>query len=114
MSCPASPSSTSRTWPTACAGPRPAPASRRHASEVVDAELLRLGARLPGLPPEVRAELSRTVRRVVDTLLHTPTVRVKQLAEGPAGSSYAEALRELFALDPHLGVALKAAAVAGP
>jgi glutamyl-tRNA reductase len=89
-------------------------ALRRRASEVVDAELLRLGARLPGLPPEVRAELSRTVRRVVDTLLHTPTVRVKQLAEGPAGSSYAEALRELFALDPHLGVALKAAAVAGP
>ncbi|MCW2533408.1 MAG: hypothetical protein JWP62_2978 [Blastococcus sp.] len=76
-------------------------ALRRRASEVVDAELLRLGARVPGLPAEVRAELSRTVHRVVETLLHTPTVRVKQLAEGPAGSSYAEALRELFALDPH-------------
>jgi glutamyl-tRNA reductase len=88
-------------------------ALRRHASEVVDAELLRLGARLPGLAPEVRAELSRTVHRVVDTLLHTPTVRVKQLAEGPAGSSYAEALRELFALDPQPGVALNAAAAAG-
>jgi glutamyl-tRNA reductase len=74
-------------------------ALRLHASEVVDAELLRLGARLPGLPAEVRAELSRTVHRVVDTLLHTPTVRVKQLAQGPAGTSYAEALRELFALD---------------
>jgi glutamyl-tRNA reductase len=87
-------------------------ALRRRAAEVVDAELLRLGARLPGLPTEVRAELSRTVHRVVDTLLHTPTVRVKQFAEGPAGSSYAEALRELFALDPQPGVALKAAAAA--
>jgi glutamyl-tRNA reductase len=87
-------------------------ALRRHASEVVDAELLRLGARLPGLPEDVRAELSRTVHRVVATLLHTPTVRVKQLAEGPAGSSYAEALRELFALDPQPGVALNAAAAA--
>jgi glutamyl-tRNA reductase len=36
----------------------------------------------------------------VDTLLHTPTVRVKQLAEGPTGTRYAEALRVLFALDP--------------
>jgi glutamyl-tRNA reductase len=80
-------------------------ALRRHASEVVDAELLRLSGRLPGLPAEVAAELARTVHRVVDTLLHTPTVRIKQLAEGPDGSSYAEALRELFALDPRPAVA---------
>ena len=75
-------------------------ALRRRAAEVVDDELLRLGARLPELPEEIRTELSRTVHRVVDKLLHTPTVRVKQLAEGPAGGAYAEALRELFALDP--------------
>jgi glutamyl-tRNA reductase len=85
-------------------------ALRRQASEVADAELLRLGARLPGLPAEVRAELSRSLHRVVDRLLHTPTVRVRQLAEGPAGNSYAEALRELFALDPQPDVALDAAA----
>ena len=41
-----------------------------------------------------------TVERVVDKLLHAPTVRVKELAEEPGGDSYAEALRELFALDP--------------
>jgi len=29
-----------------------------------------------------------------------PTVRVKQLAGAPGGASYAEALRELFGLDP--------------
>jgi glutamyl-tRNA reductase len=77
------------------------PALRRRAAEVVDAELLRLDARLPGVTGEVLAELSRTVQRVVDKLLHTPTVRIKQLAGGPTGTSYAEALRELFALDPH-------------
>jgi glutamyl-tRNA reductase len=75
-------------------------ALRRGAAEVVDAELLRLGTRLPGLTEEVRAELSHTVHRVVDKLLHTPTVRIKELAEGPAGSSYATVLRELFALAP--------------
>jgi glutamyl-tRNA reductase len=75
-------------------------ALRRRAAEVVDAELLRLDGRLPGLEAEVREELARTVRRVVGKLLHSPTVRVKQLAESGAGETYADALRELFALDP--------------
>ncbi|WP_308817046.1 glutamyl-tRNA reductase [Pseudonocardia alni] len=84
-------------------------ALRRRASEVVDAELLRLDSRLPDLDGHVREELSRTVRRVVDKLLHTPTVQVKRLAEGPDGDSYAAALRTLFELDPQA-----AAAVAAP
>ncbi|PBJ62243.1 glutamyl-tRNA reductase, partial [Mycobacterium avium subsp. hominissuis] len=46
-----------------------------------------------------REEVARTVRRVVDKLLHAPTVRIKQLASAPGGDSYAEALRELFELD---------------
>nr|WP_042182459.1 glutamyl-tRNA reductase [Kibdelosporangium sp. MJ126-NF4]CEL14999.1 Glutamyl-tRNA reductase [Kibdelosporangium sp. MJ126-NF4]CTQ93405.1 Glutamyl-tRNA reductase (EC 1.2.1.70) [Kibdelosporangium sp. MJ126-NF4] len=75
-------------------------ALRRRAAEVVDAELLRLDSKLPELDGVVREELARTVRRVVDKLLHTPTVRVKQLAANPAGAGYADALRELFALDP--------------
>ena len=39
------------------------------------------------------------MHRVVEKLLHTPTVRVKELAGEPGGSAYAEALRELFDLD---------------
>ncbi|HXV94161.1 MAG TPA: glutamyl-tRNA reductase [Pseudonocardia sp.] len=81
-------------------------ALRRRASEVIDAELLRLSARLPDLAPEVREEFARSVRRVVDKLLHTPTVRVKRLAEGPDGASYAHALRELFELDPQAPAAV--------
>lgn len=77
-------------------------ALRKRAAEVVDAELLRLDRRLPELDAEVREELSRTVRRVVDKLLHTPTVRVKQLAAETADTDYASALRELFGLDPQL------------
>ncbi|MEV1114077.1 glutamyl-tRNA reductase [Actinosynnema sp. NPDC049800] len=75
-------------------------ALRKRAAEVVDAELLRLDSRLPELPAPVRDELAKTVRRVVDKLLHTPTVRVKELAASPGGAGYAEALRELFGLDP--------------
>ena len=48
------------------------------------------------------------VRRVVDKLLHTPTVQIKRLAEGPDGSSYAAALRELFELDPQTPAVLAA------
>ncbi|HYH30179.1 MAG TPA: glutamyl-tRNA reductase [Pseudonocardia sp.] len=75
-------------------------ALRRRASEVIDAELLRLDSRLPDLDARVREEFGRSVRRVVDKLLHTPTVQVKRLAEGPDGDSYAAALRALFELDP--------------
>ena len=74
-------------------------ALRSRAQEVVEAELQRLDGRLPDLDARTRAELASTVRRVVGTLLHTPTVRVKELAEAPAAASYAEALRELFGLD---------------
>jgi glutamyl-tRNA reductase len=81
-------------------------ALRRRAAEVIDAELLRLDAKLPGLDGGVRDEFSRTVRRVVDKLLHTPTVQVKRLAEGPDGDSYAAALRALFELDPQTPAAV--------
>jgi glutamyl-tRNA reductase len=47
-------------------------------------------------------EVERAVRRVVEKLLHAPTVRVKELAEAPGGDHYAEALRELFGLDPQV------------
>ena len=76
-------------------------ALRQRAADVVEAELLRLENRLPGLGADQRDEVARTVRRVVDKLLHAPTVRGKQLAGGPGGDAYAEALRELFELDPH-------------
>ncbi len=81
-------------------------ALRRRASDVIDAELLRLDARLPELASPVREEFAQTVRRVVDKLLHTPTVQVKKLAAGPDGDSYAEALRTLFELDPHTPAAV--------
>jgi glutamyl-tRNA reductase len=83
-------------------------ALRRRAFEVVDAELLRLDSRLPDLPDDVRDELTRTVRRVVDKLLHTPTVQIKRLAEGPDGAGYAAAVRELFGLDPQTPAAVAA------
>jgi glutamyl-tRNA reductase len=75
-------------------------ALRARAQEVVDAELARLRQRLPDLGERASREIEATVGRVVDKLLHTPTVRIKELAESVPGSSYADIVRELFALGP--------------
>jgi glutamyl-tRNA reductase len=75
-------------------------ALRTMATGIVASELDRLWARLDGLGPEQRAEISATVRRVADKLLHEPTVRIKELADQAPSASYADALAELFALDP--------------
>jgi glutamyl-tRNA reductase len=75
-------------------------ALRVMAADVVRGELERLRGKTPDLDDRERAEVEQTVRRVVDKLLHVPTVRVKQLAASAEGASYAEALRELFGLDP--------------
>ncbi|GAA5002760.1 glutamyl-tRNA reductase [Streptomyces siamensis] len=75
-------------------------ALRAMAADVVASEIARLDGRLPGLDDKQRGEITQAVRRVVDKLLHAPTVRVKQLAAEPGGAGYADALRTLFDLDP--------------
>jgi glutamyl-tRNA reductase len=73
-------------------------ALRARADEVVETELHRLTQRRPDLTPEQRAEVAHAVHRVVRRLLHSPTVRVRQLATTAEGDQYAAALRELFDL----------------
>jgi glutamyl-tRNA reductase len=87
-------------------------ALRAKAAKVVDAELARLTGRLSadGLSGHALDEIAQTVRRVVDKLLHAPTVRVKELAGSPGGEEYAAALRVLFDLDPRAVEAVTRAA----
>ncbi|MFD6115675.1 glutamyl-tRNA reductase [Streptomyces yangpuensis] len=89
-------------------------ALRAMAAEVVAMEVARLDGRLPDLDERQRAEVTQTVRRVVDKLLHAPTVRVKQLASEPGGAGYADALRELFDLDPQTVASVSRADAADP
>jgi glutamyl-tRNA reductase len=88
-------------------------ALRTMASSVVAAELDRLDAKLPQLGERERAEVQRTVQRIVDKLLHQPTVRVQELAAGPDTVDYAAALRELFALHPQSVAAVMSTDVPG-
>jgi glutamyl-tRNA reductase len=91
-------------------------ALRAKAATVVDAELNRLTGRLADeeLSGHALDEISQTVRRVVDKLLHAPTVRVKELASSPAGEEYAAALRVLFDLNPRTVEAVTHAEVESP
>jgi glutamyl-tRNA reductase len=74
-------------------------ALRTRAEDVVAGELRKLTSRRPEFTEEQRADVSRTLHRVVQQLLHSPTVRVRQLAAEPGGDQYAALLRELFDLD---------------
>src|SRR5580692_5701285 len=91
-------------------------ALRAKAATVVDAELARLAGRLSeeSVSGHALEEMAQTVRRVVDKLLHAPTVRVKELASSPDGEEYAAALRVLFDLDPRTVDAVTHAEVESP
>ena len=90
-------------WAAAAQAARVAPtvvALRAKAADVVDGELTRLAGKLAGLDERAHREIAVAMRRVVDKLLHAPTVRVKELAGSPGGDSYEAALQVLFDLDP--------------
>jgi glutamyl-tRNA reductase len=89
-------------------------ALRARANQVIEAELARLYARLPDASDAVRREVAGAVRRAVEKVLHAPTVRVKELAGTPGGDQYANALRELFDLDPATAESVAAVRQAGP
>jgi glutamyl-tRNA reductase len=72
-------------------------ALRARADELVAAEMGRL-ARRSDLTDEQRAEVAHAMHRIVQRLLHEPSVRVRQLAAGPGGEAYPQLLRDLFGL----------------
>jgi glutamyl-tRNA reductase len=73
-------------------------ALRARAEDVVSTELRRLAGKRPELDDDQRADIARTLHRVVQRLLHEPTVRVRQRASEPGGEAFASVLRELFDL----------------
>ena len=75
-------------------------ALREQAEDVRRAELDRFRSKLGELDERQVEAVEALTHGIVAKLLHQPTVRVKQFATGPEGAVYAEALRELFDLDP--------------
>lgn len=89
-------------------------ALRARADQVVASELGRLGSRMPHLSADEFDEVRLGIQRVVDKLLHTPTVRVKELEATDDVGDYAHALRDLFDLDPHDVAAVSTPPTVGP
>ncbi|MEU6541387.1 glutamyl-tRNA reductase [Streptomyces sp. NPDC047000] len=75
-------------------------ALRASAAEAADAEIGRLGKRLDAIDGDTLQEVTRTVRRIVDKVLHQPTVRARELAGRPDGEVYVDVLHALFAPHP--------------
>ncbi len=80
---------------------------RRNAAEISGQELQRLRTRMPEMSDDDFEQVSRVVKRVVDKLLHAPTVKIKELAAAAETVSVEEAVTELFGLDS-LSVAVDA------
>jgi len=77
----------------------PAIASLRAlAEEIRESELERARSRLERLSDAERRAVEAVTSRIVDKLLHVPTVKMKEAAAGADGAVYADALRHLFGL----------------
>jgi glutamyl-tRNA reductase len=77
-------------------------AVRARAEDVRLAEIDRLAGRLGSLDERQRDAVEALTRGIVNTLLHGPTVRLKELADRGGAELHAGALRELFELDDDL------------
>lgn len=72
---------------------------RRKAEAIRNQELARLFAKLDHLSEADRLAIEGMASAIVNKLLHTPIVRVKQESRSQGGTQYLQALRELFSLD---------------
>lgn len=70
-------------------------ALRSHVFAAVDAEMSRLRRKYDGA---VADDVERALRRVTGSLLHTPTMRAKELAKDGSGDDYVKALHTLFGI----------------
>ena len=75
-------------------------ALRTHFASTGQQELEKLLGRLKHLPQSDQAALRGMVQAVVNKLLHLPSTRLKTLGEELNGHLYAQALTELFSLEP--------------
>jgi glutamyl-tRNA reductase len=71
-------------------------ALRQHISSAVEKEMARLRVKYPS---DIAADMELALHRVTQSLLHTPTLRAKELARTGDGAHYLQALHTLFGID---------------
>jgi glutamyl-tRNA reductase len=75
---------------------------RRKVEELAQAELADALAQMPNLTEQESAALERMVHRLVNKVLHEPTIHLKQMAAeaGQPSQCYTQMVQHLFALSP--------------
>ncbi len=71
---------------------------REHAEAIRQRELAKARGRLAGLPADYMGLMELVTQRIINQLLHEPTVRLKERAASSDGAAYAQAVRDLFDL----------------
>lgn len=72
---------------------------RRQAEAIRQAEIEKTIRRMPDLPPEAQEQIDALTRSIVKKILHSPTIRLREAANGPDAMEYVEITRGLFGLE---------------
>lgn len=72
---------------------------RAQADAIRLAELEKTFRRIPDLHPETQARIDALTKSIVNKILHSPTTRLRQEANGPNAVDFADIARGLFGLD---------------
>jgi glutamyl-tRNA reductase len=72
---------------------------RKQANLIRQSELEKAFRQIPNLTPEIQQQIDALTRSIVQKLLHSPTIRLRQEAYGPNVSEYANITRGLFGLE---------------
>lgn len=77
---------------------------RREVSSVIEAELHEALNKLPELSEQEQEVVKRMAHRIMNKVLHTPTLSLREQASNGNGENFAVVVRELFALNGVNGV----------
>ena len=72
---------------------------RQQADDIRQAELEKTIRRIPDLPPDLQQHIDLLTKSIVNKILHSPTIRLREEANGPDAVNYADIARGLFGLD---------------
>ena len=72
---------------------------RRQADAIRQAELEKTIRRIPDLPEDTQERIDALTKSIVNKILHSPTARLREEANGPNAVDFADIARGLFGLD---------------
>lgn len=72
---------------------------RQRADAIRQAELEKAIRRIPDLPPDTQQHIDALTKSIVNKILHNPTIRLREEANGPNAIDYADIARGLFGID---------------